>query len=88
MPANFIKELRDAAMGCSNIFYRKVLKEQSDRIEEYLELLAHEPNDDNMRNLLGAWIRSKKILHEMPPEGTPAPPISDKIEPRVDRIAA
>lgn len=69
----FLRKLREAAMQCSNVDYRELLRDAADNIEIDIRVLHDSPTEDNMRALIGAWAKAERILDNMPPEGTPAP---------------
>jgi hypothetical protein len=70
---NFVKDLRDAAMACSNIEYRQELREQATALRQHIIRLEAFPSVDNMAALNGAWARATVLLKNVPPEGTPDP---------------
>jgi len=75
-----LKELRDAAMKCSNLDYRQMLKDMADRIDVSLSLLHRYPSTDNMIALNGLWARADWALKNIPPEAAPTPPQSSVME--------
>lgn len=81
----FIKELRTAAMGCSNVEYRALLRHHADALVLRLELLHTSPTSNNMRALNAAWSQAVRVLKNIPPEAPPAP-LSGSTEPA--RLAA
>jgi hypothetical protein len=76
----FLKELRDAAMKCSNPDYRETLKRAADRIEERIAQLTDTPTHEAMIGLNGAWARAYVVLKNTPPEAEPTPPVSSAAE--------
>lgn len=69
----FVKELRDAAMGCSNESYRSLLRTAADMIMAHTEALFHTPSRVNMIALVGTWSHAERLLKTLPQEAPPAP---------------
>lgn len=88
MPKTFLLELRDAAKQCSNLQYRELLKTAADRIQFRLDQIFHEPTQENMVTLNGAWARAVAVLRDVPPEAEPTPPVSSAAEVMPMRMAA
>lgn len=80
-----VKKLRDAAMECSNVEYRALLKASADDVEVAIRGVVVQPDDDCLRDLIGSWAVAHKVLKNIPPEGDPAP-LSGSVEPA--RLAA
>lgn len=69
----FLKKLRDAAMNCSNLDYRTILRHQADEISDRLHLTYTEPTEENMKMLNSAWACGVRLLANVPDEAPPAP---------------
>jgi hypothetical protein len=75
-----LKQLRDAAMTCSNADYRAVLKDLANNIQSTIDALHAFPTEDNMIALNGFWARADWALKNVPPEAEPTPPQSSVME--------
>lgn len=69
----YLKTLRDAAMKCSNVEYRNVVRMSADILDAALTRLNSDPTEANMIALNGAWSCAAKILKNIPPEADPSP---------------
>ena len=69
----FLRELRNAAMKCSNVDYRMTLRAAADRLDMAIESFKLDVDEDAMRDLQGAWANAHRVLKALPPEGSPAP---------------
>lgn len=69
----FVKELRDAAMGCSNESYRSLLRTAADMIMSHTTALSNNPTRINMIALVGTWAHAERLLKTLPQEAPPAP---------------
>jgi hypothetical protein len=70
---NKIKELRDAAMTCSNVDYRQVLKDCADRLDEAWATLMACQEDEYLSDVIGLSSHAKYLLENLPPEADPSP---------------
>jgi hypothetical protein len=73
MAMTFLKKLRDAAMQCSNVDYRALLRAEANLVQASIDMFAVMMDDDSLRHLNGAWASAHRVLKNMPPEGDPAP---------------
>ena len=78
----FLKKLRDAAMVCTNLGYRELLKAHADNVSAKIDLVYVDPTEVNMRLLNASWARADRVYRNRPEEGTPAP-ISGSPEPAI-----
>lgn len=64
---NFLFELRETAKHCSDILFRKLLKDAADRLQSALSALAEDPTRENAKRFNGAWAVAEKVLKNAPP---------------------
>lgn len=83
----FLKKLRDAAAGCSNVEYRDALRRHADNVSYWIAKLNLDPTEFNMQALNCAWAAADRFFNNIPPEGSPDP-VSGSPEPAVLAIAA
>lgn len=83
----FVKQLRDAAMACSNVDYRALLRTEADSIDMLIDHFVDYPTSKNLERLNGAWARATRVLENVPPEAPPAPQAGSP-EPPLLAIAA
>jgi len=81
----FLKQLRDAAMQCSNVDYQSTLRAVVNTLETAITDLGVDPTEDHMRVLNAAWSKAARVLANVPPEADPAP-LGGSVEPA--RLAA
>jgi len=72
-----LKQLRDAAMQCSNVDYRSLLRGAADLLETHITVFSRDPTANNLIGVNGAWSYSSRILANVPPEAPPAPTSGD-----------
>ncbi len=70
---NFLKNLRDTAMSCSNLEYRVLLRFAADEVGGRIAALYRDASESNMKTLNGAWANASRLLANVPPEADPAP---------------
>lgn len=59
---HFVKQLREAAMVCSNIELRNSLKAIADELSIALKQLNEKGDSDSLIAVNGAWVRAHKIF--------------------------
>lgn len=86
MSKTLLKELRTAAMCCSNVDYRTQLAGAADTLNERTMEFVVEQSRDAMIALNGAWARGEALLKNVPAEADPNPPLAGA--PEAARLAA
>lgn len=84
----FLKELRDAAMKCSNIEYREQLHLVVNAVDDAITEVSEWPSTENLKRLNGLWAKAQRILENVPPEGAPAPVSGPSEAPVLQRMVA
>jgi hypothetical protein len=74
-----LKELRDAAMGCTNLEFKRGLLDLANAIQLAIAQLQYNPIEDNMITLNGLWARADWLLKNVPPEAAPTPPRTEEL---------
>ena len=69
----YLKTLRDAAMACSNVDYRALVRRTADILDATLTRLHMDPTEENMIAVNGAWASAARALKNIPPEADPNP---------------
>jgi hypothetical protein len=69
----YLKAIRDAAMACSNIDYRAVLRDVADGLDADLARLADNPTEEAMIAANASWARAARVMKNIPPEADPSP---------------
>lgn len=82
---SILKQLRDAAMGCSNAQYRLALQMVADELSGRIAVLSDDPTAEAMLALNGTWANAVRLLKTLPAEGG-NDPTSGSTEPA--RLAA
>lgn len=70
---NFLLELRNTALLCSNVDHRALLREAADEVTEALRKFHADPCHETLGWLQGEWAHALRVYKATPPEGTPAP---------------
>jgi hypothetical protein len=81
---NLIKQLRDAAMKCSDVLYRQFMRDAADSLDH--AILNLQATTGHMRVLNGYWAHAVRVLDAVPTEADPQPPVAGA--PEVARLAA
>lgn len=69
----FLFELREAANNCTQLGYAYLLRAAADDLQGLIEELHANPTREAMTYVNGVWAYARRILENLPVEGTPAP---------------
>lgn len=76
---DLLLRLRALAMACSKPEIRRALRSSADSLDKAIRRFADEPTTHNLTLLNGYWAAAERVAMLVPPEGTPAAPLTDAV---------